>query len=153
MAAAPARNVYPVTLDDEGKFSCDLAELKNFLIHRLDYGQINTERVISDLLVLLSDGRSEVLYNIFHGEWRYDAELTTDLTELTHVILQAVNPDERLNFIKKQTDGTYGLTGIAINSCETFQVILHSISGDEKLLLLQMTEGCDTTILHLAAFQ
>ena len=42
---------------------------------------------------------------------------------------------------------------IAWSHHETFKLILHSVSGNERLQLLQMTEGCDTTILHLAAFQ
>ena len=73
--------------------------------------------------------------------------------ELTYVILQSVNPDDRLLFIEKQAGGVLGLFDIASNNSLAFRRILQSVRSAERLRQLLKTKGSigGMPILHWAA--
>ena len=73
---------------------------------------------------------------------------------LVNVLLQSVDPGERLRFIQIQTGGADGLYNIARSHLETFRQILQSVSSDdERLQLLQMKGSLGWTVLHYAAYE
>ena len=70
---------------------------------------------------------------------------------LVNVIMQSVDPSERLRFIQIQAGGAHGLNNIAQCHPETLRQILQSVSSDdERLQLLQMKTITDWTVLDYA---
>ena len=68
--------------------------------------------------------------------------------EFVKVILQTLNPVDKLLFIKKQVGDSAGLFAVACKNVETFGLILQSLSSDDRLKLLQTKEGSGTSTLH-----
>ena len=73
-----------------------------------------------------------------------------------YVILQSVNPDDRLLFIEKQACGVPGLFTIASsNYSMAFRRILQSVRSAERMQLLMNTKGSvsgmSIHVLHWAA--
>jgi ankyrin repeat protein len=141
--AAGGQIMYPITLDKAGRLVCDLRKLKDHLIQELNYNQTDVSRLVTELSQLLAiiDSR---------GVLRAAAE--NNNTELFKLILQSVNPEERLHFIQEQAGGFDGLLVIAYRYLESYRIIFQSISSDERLQLLLMKDSDSDsdgyTILH-----
>ena len=136
------QNMYPITLDDNGGFICNLNEFKYQLIQGLDYHLTDADRLVSELSELLTEDCTKVPYNARNN------------TKLMYVILQSVNPDDRLLFIEKQACGVPGLFTIASsNYSMAFRRILQSVGSAERMQLLMNTKGSigGMSILHWAA--
>ena len=134
--------MYPITLDNNVGFTWNLNEFKYRLIQGLDYNLTYAERLVSEWSELLTEDCTKVPYNARNN------------TELTYVILQSVNPDDRFLFIEKQACRVSGLFTIASsNYSMAFRRILQSVRSAERMQLLMNTKGSigGMSILHWAA--
>ena len=134
--------MYPMTLNDNGGFTCNLNKFKYQLIQGLDYNLTDADRLVSELSELLTEDSTDVLYNARNN------------VELTYVILQSVNADDRLLFLEKQKCGVLGLFCIASNYSVAFRRILQSLRSAERMQLLKMKDSVNRmSILQWAAVQ
>ena len=141
MAAASYKNIYNLTLDDEGRLVCDLTKLQIHMVQELNYSQTDAERLVSEISKLLITANNAVLH---HAAWRRNSELVK-------VMLRSVNPSNTLTFIQKQAGGVWGLFPIVCQRRDSFKLFLESLTGDERCQLLQMRNRYGQTILHFAA--
>ena len=69
-------------------------------------------------------------------------------------MLPSVNKDDRLWFIKKQIGGVSRFVDIARDHCETFRLIIESVSREERLRLLWMDDCFRTlAVKHVETFR
>ena len=106
--------MYTMTLNDNGGITRNLNEFKYQLIQGLDYNLTDADRLVSELSELLTEDCTDVLYN------------ARNKVELTYVILQSVNADDRLLFLEKQKCGVLGLFRIASNYSVAFRQSLRN---------------------------
>ena len=132
---------YPITLDDKGRLIWDVTELKIHLIQELQYNQTDADRLLS------SSRLSQLLTNTCK-HMVYEAATQND-SEFVKAMLQSVNPKNRLWFIKNLIAGVSRFIDIARENCETFRLVIESVSREERLRLLWM-DDCFRTLFHLA---
>ena len=108
MALVPAQSFYPTTLADGGEVvMCDLTKLKIYLLCKLEYSQTEADRIVLELSQLLMNvDRRDVLFSMINRDRGYSYEFVK-------VILQTLNPVDKLLFIKKQVGDSAGLFAVA----------------------------------------
>ena len=74
---------------------------------------------------------------------------TQNGSEFVKAMLRSVNPDDRLWIIQKQIGRVSSLIDISHYHCETFRLILESVSREERLRLVCM-DDIRMTLFHLA---
>ena len=143
MAAAAVPQIgYPIKLNRKGTVTFKARKLENHLIQQLNYNQTDASTLVNEITSLVREDKTSVLLT---------AVRKTAL-HLVNVMLQSVDPSERLRVIQIQAGGAEGLYYIALYHLETFRQILQSVSSDdERLQLLQMKSSGGWTILHAAA--
>ena len=144
-AASVPQIVYPFKLSQEDAVTFDANKLEDHLIKQLNYSHTDASTLVDEITSLVRKDNNSVLLTA--AVWRKAPHL------LVNVILQSVDPSERLRFIQIQADGRDdGLHYIALCQLETFRQILQSVSSDdERLQLLQMKSSGGYTVLHAAA--
>ena len=145
MASAVVRPqiVYPLKLSKKNTAIFDARKLEGHLIQQLNYNQTEASKLVDEITRLVTEHKKSAL--------RTAVALRK---HLVNVILQSVDPSERLRFIQIQAGGFYGLYYIARSHLETFRQILQSVSSDdERLQLLQMKDSDGWTVLHAAAYK
>ena len=141
MAASTTHIDYPL----EGVLTLDDVKLKQHLIQQLGYNLIETSTLVDEITSLVRKDNKSTLYA---------AAVLREAPHLVNVLLQSVDPSERLRFIQTQVGGAFGLYCIAECHPETYRQILQSVSSDdERLQLLQMNDiDLGFTVLHYAAY-
>ena len=140
MAAAAVPQIgYPIKLSRKGTVIFKDSKLENHLMQQLSYNQTEASTSVYEIASLVRENK-------------WSALLTAVLIKAPHlvnVMLQSVDPSERLRFIQIQAVEVDGLYYIAKHQPETFRQILQSVSSDdERLQLLQMKYRNDSTVLY-----
>ena len=142
-AAVPPKIGYPIKLNRNGTVTFDDRKLENHLIQQLNYNQTEASTLVDEITSLVREDNKSALLTAVDRE----------APHLVNIILQSVDPSERLRFIQIQSGGAGGLSNIARYHLETYRQILLSVSSDdERLQLLQMKDRTGWTLLHSAAF-
>ena len=133
--------VYPLKLSKKNTVTFDANKLEDHLIQQLNYTQTEASTLVDEITSLVKENRNSVLWTA-----------AREAAHLVNVILQSVDPSERLRLIQIQGGGFNGLYNIAQRHLETYRQILQSVSSDdERLQLLQMKNSNCWTVLHHAA--
>ena len=143
MAAAAVPQIgYPIKLNRKGTVTFKARKLENHLKQQLNYSQTDASTLVDEITSLMRENKKPAL-------------LTAVLIKAPHlvnVMLQSVDPSERLRFIQIQAGGAVGLYHIARYHLDTYRQILQYVSSDdERLQLLQTKDSLDRTVLHHAA--
>ena len=144
MAAAVVRPqiVYPLKLSHNDTAIFDAKKLEDHLIQQLNYSQTEASTLVYEVTSVVSEDKKSALLTA-----------AKEAPHLVNVILQSVDPSERVRFMQIQVGGAVGLYKIARYHLETYRQILQSVSSDdERLQLLQMKDSKGWTVLHGAAF-
>ena len=143
MAAAAVPQIdYPIKLSYNGAVAFDARKLENHLIQQLSYNQTEASTLVDEITSLVREDNKSAL----------QTAVLRKAPHLVNVILQSVDPSERLRFIQIQAGGADGLYNIARFHLETYRQILQSVSSDdERLQLLHMEITHGWTVLHHAA--
>ena len=144
MAAAAVPQIgYPLKLSNNGAVRFDARKLETHLIQQRSYNQTEASTLVDEITSLVREDKKSALST---------AVVKRQAPHLVNVMLQSVDPSERLRFIQIQAGGAFGLYDIAIYHLETYRQILQSVSSDdERLQLLEMKDSLGGTILHAAA--
>ena len=143
MAAFTPQIGYPLKLSSGEALQLNAIKLKQHLIQQLNYNQTDVSTLVDGIKSLVREDKKSALLT---------AVVKREAPHLVNVILQSVDPSERLRFIQIQASGFFGLFIIARYHLETFRQILQSVSSDdERFQLLQMQDIGDWTVLHDAA--
>ena len=143
MAAAAVPQIgYPIKLSSNGTVTFDARKLENHLIEQLNYNQTEASTLVDEITSLVRENKRSIF-------WPAVEERQTP--NPVNIILQSVDPSERLRFIRIQAGGVFGFEYIArYHPPETFRQILQSVSSDdERLQLLQKDDSSDWTVLHM----
>ena len=145
MATSRPQIGYPLKLSSGGALTLNVIKLENHLIEQLNYNQTEASMLVDEITSLVREDNKSVLRTAVERE----------APHLVNVILQSVDPSERVRFIQIQAGGVRGLYDIAKYhlELETFRQVLKSVSSDdERLQLLQMKGNFALTVLHYAAY-
>ena len=145
MAASTPHINYPLNLSSQGDLKLNVIKLKQHLIEQLNYNQTEASALVDEITSLVREDNKSALHTA--AVWR-------KASHLVNVILQSVDPSERLRFIQIQAVGFYGLYNIAANHLETYRQILQSVSSDDERLQLLQNKDEDSngwTVFHFAA--
>ena len=136
--------VHPLKLSKKDAVIFDSNKLEDHLIQQLSYNQNEASTLVDEITSLVREDNKSVLYA---------AAVLREAPHLVNVMLQSVDPSERLRFIQIQAGGADGLyVNISKYHQKTFRQILQSVSSDdERLQLLQMKDSYGCTVLHYAA--
>ena len=144
MAASTSHLDYPLKLFNEGLHTkLDDFKLQKYLIQQLNYNQTDASILVNEITSVVREDKNSVFWTAVEER---------KAPHLVNVMLQSVDPSERLRFIQIQAGEDDDLFDIAQRHLETFRQILQSVSNDdERLQLLQMKDIIDWTVLHHAA--
>ena len=135
--------VYPLKLSKKNTVTFDANKLEDHLIQQLNYTQTEASTLVDEITSLVREDNKSALRT---------AVIERKAPYLVDVILQSVDPSERLRFIQMQVGEAIGLHCIAKYHLETLRQILQSVtSDDERLQLLQMNSRGGWAVLHYAA--
>ena len=144
MAASTPHVDYPLKLSSTGVLKLNVIKLKQHLIQQLNCNQTEASTLVYEIRSLVREGKKSALLT---------AVVSREAPHLVNVILQSVDPSERLRFIQIQVGGVNGFYNIALRRPVAFKQILQSVSSDdERLQLLQMKSRGGWTVLHYAAY-
>ena len=142
MATLTPQIGYPLKLSSGGALQLNVIKLENHLIEQLSYNQTEASTLVNEITSLVREDNKSTLLSA-----------GIKAPHLLNVILQSVDPSERLRFIQIQAGGADGLYDIARYHLETYRQILQSVSGDdERLQLLQMKDRIGWTVLHFSVY-
>ena len=142
-AAVVPQIVYPLKLSNKNTVIFDAKKLEHHLIQHLHYNQTDASTLVDEITRLVRENNKSALRTAIEKR---------KALHLVNVLLQSVDPNERLRFIQVQAGGADGLCSIAIHHPETYRQILQSVSSDdERLQLLQRKDSNGWTGLHSAA--
>ena len=128
MAAAAVPQIgYPIKLNRNGTVTFKARKLENHLIEQLNYNQTEASTLVDEITRLVRANNKSVL--LAAAVWR-------KAPHLVNVMLQSVDPSERLRLIQIQAGGVDGLYNIAAYHLETFRQILESVISDDERLQL-----------------
>ena len=142
--AAGGHIEYPITLDDKGRLICDVTKLKIHLIQELQYNQTDADR-------LLSSPRLSQLPTYTCKHMLYDAATHND-SEFYQGYATVCESGHQTSFIMNQIGVISNFFDVARYHCETFRLILVSVSREERHRLLWMPwmDHSFRTLFHLA---
>ena len=143
MAAVVAPQiVYPLKLSNKDTAIFDAKKLEDHLRQQLNYNQTVASTLVDGITTLVREDNKSALRTAVEREGPH----------LVNIMLQSVDPSERLRFIQIQAGGADGLCDIAADLLETYRQILRSVSSDdERLELLQTKDSLGFTVLYAAA--
>ena len=96
MAAAAVPQIdYPIKLSYNGAVAFDARKLENHLIQQLSYSHTEAFSLVDEITSLVREDKKSVLMTAAERETPH----------LVNVILQSVDPSERLRFIQIQASG------------------------------------------------
>ena len=145
MAASTSHLDYPLKLFSEGLHTkLDDFKLQKYLIQQLNYNQTDASTLVDEITSLVRENKNSVFWTAVEER---------KAPHLVNVMLQSVDPSERLRFINIQAGGAVGLYLIATDHHEAYRQILQFVSSDdERVQLLQMKGSYGWTVLHSAAY-
>ena len=114
MAAVAVPQIgYPIKLNRNGTVTFKARKLENHLIGQLNYNQTEASTLVDEITRLVRANNKSVL--LAAAVWR-------KAPHLVNVMLQSVDPSERLRFIQIQADGALRLFTIASFNLETYRI-------------------------------